>query len=51
MSVFTAQSTGWSALFFAAEIGDVDTVDLLIKAGANPRLTDQVSQKETHFLL
>ena len=49
MSVFTAQSTGWSALFFAAERGDVDTVDLLIKAGANPRLTDQVSQKETHF--
>ena len=27
----------------------MDTVDLLIKAGANPRLTDQVSQKETHF--
>ena len=51
MSTFTAQSTGWSALFFAAERGDVDTVDLLIKAGANPRLTDQVSQKEIHFLL
>ena len=43
MSVFTAQSNGWSTLFFAAERGDVDTVDLLINAGANPRLTDQVS--------
>ena len=45
-----AQITGWSALFFAAEVGDVDTVDLLIKAGANPHLTDQVTQYFTSLL-
>ena len=45
-----AQITGWSALFFAAEVGEVETVDLLIKAGANLHLTDQVTQKDVNQL-
>ena len=44
------QITGWSALFFAAEVGEVETVDLLIKAGANLHLTDQVTQKDVNQL-
>ena len=36
------QSPGWSALFFAAVKGDVANAKLLIKAGADPSLTDQV---------
>ena len=50
--IFTIQSTGWSALFFAADKGDRDTVKLLIKAGANPHLTDKViSVSILRFLL
>ena len=37
------QSTGWSSLFFAAEVGDVATTNLLLKAGANALLKDKVS--------
>ena len=37
------QKTGWSSLFFAAEKGDVDTTNLLLKAGANALLKDKVS--------
>ena len=50
VSVFTVQSTGWSALFFAAERGDLYTVKLLIKAGANPHLADKVSSVFTQGL-
>ena len=38
----SSQSTGWSALHFAAERGDVTTTQSLIKAGANPLLKDKV---------
>ena len=37
------QNTGWSALFFAAEVGDLLTTNLLLKAGANALLKDKVS--------
>ena len=37
------QTNGWSALFFAADRGDVATTELLLKAGADPHLRDQVS--------
>ena len=36
------QSPGWSALFFAAVKGDAAIAKFLIKAGADPSLTDQV---------
>ena len=36
------QSTGWSALFFSAEKGDVLTTAYLLKAGANAALKDKV---------
>ena len=36
------QSTGWSALFFSAEGGDVRTTECLLKAGANAALKDKV---------
>ena len=36
------QSTGWSALFFSAEEGDVTTTECLLKAGANVTLKDKV---------
>ena len=36
------QSTGWSALFFSAERGDVTTTESLLKAGANAVLEDKV---------
>ena len=36
------QSTGWSALFFSAEKGDVPTTESLLKAGANAALEDKV---------
>jgi ankyrin repeat protein len=34
-------TTNWSALFFSAERGDVTTTQSLLKAGANPHLTDK----------
>ena len=37
-----SQSTGWSALFFCAENGDVQTTESLLKAGANASLKDKV---------
>ena len=36
------QSTGWTALFFAAEAGDVATTQSLIRAGANVHIKDKV---------
>ena len=36
------QNTGWSALFFSAERGDVTTTKSLLKAGANTHLKDKV---------
>ena len=36
------QHNGWSALFFAVDEGDVATTKLLINAGANPHLGDNV---------
>ena len=36
------QTTGWSALFFSAEKGDVATTQSLLKAGANAQLRDKV---------
>ena len=42
-SSLSPQSTGWTALFFAAEAGDVATMQSLIRAGANPLLKDKVS--------
>ena len=36
------QSTGWSALFFSVEGGDVSTTKSLLKAGANVALKDKV---------
>ena len=36
------QSTGWSALFFSAERGNVPTTECLLKAGANAALKDKV---------
>ena len=36
------QGTGWSALFFSAEKGDVPTTECLLKAGANVALKDKV---------
>ena len=42
MDVYLSQSTGWSALFFCAENGDVKTSDSLLKAGANALLKDKV---------
>ena len=38
----SSQSTGWSALHFAAERGDVTTTHSLLKAGANALLQDKV---------
>ena len=38
-----SQNTGWSALFFSAERGDVTTTKSLLKAGANAHLEDRVS--------
>ena len=38
----SSQTTGWSALFFSAEMGDVTTAQSLLKAGANPHLKDKV---------
>lgn len=40
------QSTGWSALFFAAKEGDVGTTNLLLKAGAIALLKDKVSSTQ-----
>ena len=37
-----SQNTGWSALFFSAERGDVTTTRSLLKAGANAHLKDKV---------
>ena len=42
ISLPPSQNTGWSALFFSAERGDVTTTKSLIKAGANPHLRDMV---------
>ena len=39
------QTTGWPALFFAAENEDVPTTNLLLQAGANVFLKDNVSLK------
>ena len=36
------QTNGWSALFFAADVGDKATTKLLLKAGADPHLRDKV---------
>ena len=36
------QSTGWSALFFSAERGNLLTTKSLLKAGANVALKDKV---------
>ena len=36
------QRTGWSALYFSAERGDVDTTTSLLKAEANAQLRDKV---------
>ena len=36
------QKTGWSALYFSAERGDVDTTTSLLQAGTNAQLRDKV---------
>ena len=36
------QKTGWSALYFSAERGDVDTTTSLLKAETNAELRDKV---------
>ena len=36
------QTTGWSALFFSAEKGDLHTTESLLKAGAFADLKDKV---------
>lgn len=46
-----SQSTGWSALFFAAENEDVATTKLLLKAGANPLLKDYVSLRHIECIM
>ena len=42
---FFQTNNGWSALFFAANEGDLATTKLLLKAGADPHLRDHVSSK------
>ena len=48
------QSTGWTALFFAAKDGDLDLTRLLIKGGATVELKDKVQyyfQQASFFLM
>ena len=40
--LYLPQKTGWSALYFSAERGDVDTTTSLLKAGTNTMLRDKV---------
>ena len=44
-----SQSTGWSALHFAAERGDVNTARSLLKAGANALLKDKVCVSHNYW--
>ena len=37
------QTNGWTSLFFAVDKGDVATIQLLLKAGADPLIRDHVS--------
>ena len=45
----SSQSTGWSALHFAAERGDVTTSQSLLKAGANALLKDKVCVSHNYW--
>ena len=40
--IVCVQTTGWSALFFAAQQGNVEIAILLIEGGANVELKDKV---------
>ena len=40
--LYLPQRTGWSALYFSAERGDVDTTTSLLKAESNAQLRDKV---------
>ena len=40
--IVCVQITGWSALFFAAQQGNVEIAILLIEGGANVELKDKV---------
>jgi len=47
------QTTGWSALFFAAKEGHLELTKRLIQAGANTMLKDKVRDAFTlysHFI-
>ena len=37
------QNTGWTALYFAAKVGDVETLRILLEGGANVEIKDKVS--------
>ena len=39
----TMQTSGWSALFFAAKNGHLEITKALLNAGADPMLKDKVS--------
>ena len=36
------QNTGWTALYFAAKVGDVETLRILLEGGANVEIKDKV---------
>ena len=40
--IVCVQTTGWSALFFAAKEGNVEIARLLVGGGANVELKDKV---------